>query len=66
MSDCLLGTPRMTHSSRFSGFKMETPVGGGVQDGGGTHVYQWPIHVDVWQKPSLHCKVIILQLKWIN
>ena len=27
---------------------------------GGTHVYLWLIHVDVWQKPSLHCKVIIL------
>ena len=21
------------------------------------------IHVDVWQKPAYHCKVIILQLK---
>ena len=39
-------------------------VGGGrgVQDGG-THVYLWPIHVDVWQKPSQYYKVIILQLK---
>ena len=35
MSDCLLDTPKMTHSSWFSGFKMETPVGGGVQDGVG-------------------------------
>jgi len=25
-------------------------VGGGVQDGG-THVYLWLVHVDVWQKP---------------
>ena len=32
-----------------------------VQDGG-THVYLWPIHVDVWQKPSQYCKVIIFQL----
>ena len=24
--------------------------GGGVQDGG-THVYLWLVHVDVWQKP---------------
>ena len=29
----------------------------------GTHVYLWQIHVDVWQKPSQYCKVIILQLK---
>ena len=35
--------------------------GGGrsVQDGG-THVYLWPIHADVWQKN--HNIVIILQL----
>ena len=26
-------------------------MGGGVQDGG-THVYPWLIHVDVWQKTS--------------
>ena len=37
-------------------------VGGRVQDGG-THVYMWPIHVDVWQKASQYYKVIILQLK---
>ena len=40
--------------------------GGGMWEGvqnGGTHVYLWPIHVDVWQKPSQYCKVIILQLK---
>ena len=34
----------------------------GVQDGG-THVYLWVIHVDVWQKPPQHCKEIIPQLK---
>ena len=32
----------------------------------GPHVYLWPIHTDVWQKPSQFCKVIILQLKLIN
>ena len=26
----------------------------------------WPIHVDVWQKPSHYCKLIILQLKFKN
>ena len=29
----------------------------------GTYVYLWLIHVDVWQKPTQHCKTIILQLK---
>ena len=32
----------------------------------GTHVYQWPIHIDVWQKPWQCYKVIILQVKLIN
>jgi len=36
--------------------------GWGVQDGR-THVHPWLINVDVWQKPSQYCKVIILQLK---
>ena len=26
----------------------------------GTYVFLWPIHVDVWQKPTQHCKAIIL------
>ena len=29
----------------------------------GTYVYLWLIHVDGWQKPTQHCKAIILQLK---
>jgi len=37
-------------------------MGGGLRIGG-TPVYLWLIHVDVWQKPSQYCKVIILQLK---
>ena len=28
----------------------------------GKIVCLWPTHVDVWQKPSKYCKVIILQL----
>ena len=28
-----------------------------------TCVYVWLIHVDVWQKPTQHCKAIILQFK---
>ena len=44
---------------------------GGEEDGGrfrmrGTHVHPWLIHVYVWQKPPQYCKVIILQLKYIN
>ena len=31
----------------------------------GAYVYLWLIHVDVWQKPTQHCKAIILQLKII-
>ena len=40
--------------------------GGGFRIRVGKHVYLWLIHVDVWQKPSQYCKVIILQLKLIN
>jgi len=29
----------------------------------GTCVYLWLIPVDVWQKPTQHCKAITLQLK---
>ena len=36
--------------------------GMGVQEGR-THVYLWPIRVDIWQNPSQYCIVIILQLK---
>ena len=28
----------------------------------GIYVYLWLIHVDVWQKPTQHCKAIIFQL----
>ena len=39
--------------------------GRGVQDGG-THAHSRLIHVNVWQKPSQYCKLIVLQLKLIN
>ena len=29
----------------------------------GTNVYLWLINVDVWEKPTQHCKAIILQIK---
>ena len=49
----------------------DNPDGLGWEGGGGEfgmgemHVYLWPIHVDVWQKPSQYCKVIIFQWKLI-
>ena len=41
---------------------MGREAGGGFKKEG-THVYLWLTHVDVWQKPSQYCEVIILQLK---
>ena len=47
----------------------DNPEGWDVEGGGKefgdqeTHVYPWLIHVNVWQKPLQHCKVISLQLK---
>ena len=38
---------------------------GGRWEGGsgwGTHVHLWVIHVNVWQNPPQHCKVISFQL----
>ena len=40
--------PRLWHNPEGQGGE---GGGTGVQDGT-THVYTWPIHVDVWQKPS--------------
>ena len=31
-----------------------------------SYVCLWLTHVDVWQKPTQHCKAIILQLKIIR
>ena len=30
------------------------------------YVYLWLIHTVVWQKPTQHCKTIILQLKFFK
>ena len=39
-------------------------VGGGKEvKREGTYVYLWLIHVEVWQKPTQHCKIIVLQSK---
>ena len=49
-------------TTQRDGVGREVVVGAIFQDGG-THVHLWLIHVDIWQKPSQYCKVIILQLK---
>ena len=41
---------------------MEWKVGGRFEREG-TYIYLWPVHVDVWQKPTQFCKAIILQFK---
>ena len=44
--------------SQYSGTTWRDRVGREVEEGfrkGGTHVYPWLIHVDVWQKPSQYC-----------
>ena len=48
-----LGQPRGRHWVR----------GGRQVEAGRTYVYLRLIQVDVWQKPTLYCKAIILQLK---
>ena len=37
--------------------------GGGRFKREGTYVCLWLVHVDVWQKPTQDCNIIILQLK---
>jgi len=37
-----------------------------VQEEGSIYIYLWLTHVDEWQKPTQHCKAIILQLKFKN
>ena len=41
-------------------------VGGVFRMGDTCNVHPWLIHVSVWQKPLQYCKVISLQLKYIN
>ena len=38
-------------------------AGNGKEGQEGTYVYLWLTHIDVWQKPTQHCKALILQLK---
>ena len=58
------GNPKPGHCHHQKGCGREG-YGRGVHEGEGfkrqeTHVCLWLIHVDVWQKPSQYCEVIIL------
>ena len=55
------GHPKPVFWDNPEGWGEEGGWGGG--SGWGNTVYPWLIHVDVWQKPSQYCKVIIFQLK---
>ena len=52
---------RVPCTTRRDGVRREV---GGVRMGG-THVYLWPIHADVWKKPSQYYKDFTLQLNKI-
>ena len=56
---CASSVPEAGHSKSVP---WDNPVGWGGE-GGGEHSGWEVIHVDVCQKPSQHCEVIILQLK---
>ena len=60
----------MLYDSRNSNWGSVTTYRGrmGWEVGGrltreGTYAYLWPIHADVWQKPTEYCKAIIFQLQ---
>ena len=66
-----IASPGSMHETGCSGLvHWDDPEGwdgeGGWRGGSGwgTHVHPWLIHVNVWQKPLLYCKVISLQLKF--
>ena len=56
---------RQTRRKGLSPVLQDTPMEGGVGEvqEGGAYVYLWPIHVDVWQKPTQYYKAFILPLK---
>ena len=63
-----MGSCCITQGTQLSALWQPSGVGWGGrwEEGsrGREHVlYLWLIHVDVWQKPIQHCKVIILQVK---
>ena len=51
-----------TTQDPYSVPKIKTASGEGFE-GEGTCVHLWLIHGDGWQKPTQHCKAVILQLK---
>ena len=57
----------MTEEPKPGTLKQTKGVGwGGRREGssrGWAYVYLWLIHVDIWQKPTQHCKAIVLLLK---
>ena len=65
-----MASASLTHEAGYSVLVLwDNPqgwVGSKVEGGfrmGRAHVHLWLTHVNVWQKPSQYCKVIILQLK---
>ena len=59
---CDTGTPKLVLSENLEGRDVE---GGDRKalEGGDIYIYPWMIHVDVRQKPSQYCKVMIFLLK---
>ena len=60
-----IASPVLMHETGWSGqVHWNDPEGWDGVGGGrgclgwGTHVHPWLIHVNVWQKPLQHCKVI--------
>ena len=49
------GNPKLVFCDNLEGYD---GMGGRLKMEG-TYVYLWPIHIDVWQKPSQYYKVII-------
>ena len=57
---------RKIDEKNSTGLALGDGMGGRWEEGSGwgTHVHQWLIHGDVWQKKALqYCKVISLQLR---
>ena len=44
--------PKLVLCDNLEGWDGE---GGERVQEGGAHIYLWPVHVDVWQKPSQYC-----------
>ena len=53
--------PKLVLCVNLEGWNGEGCWGGIKKEG--MHVCLWPVHADVWQKPSQYCKAIILHVK---